>query len=556
MKTQLLITLSMLFLNALLAACGETGVRPAASGEDDRMGGVAVVCIGALPESLHSFVSADQDASDFRVLLFTPLVLYDSTGNIRPHLAREWEWQNDQQQLVLRLRPDVRWHDGEKVTAEDVAWTLRSAADTAYAYPNWDDLSSLRDVIVRDSLTVEVLFDGPFISGLEPFAQLPILPHHLLSQVPAAEFARAAYHRAPVGSGPFRFVGRMADGALQFDRFADFPEELGRARLDRLVVRAVPEPSSMLIEMQTGNIDLCVSGASFARQVEAAPELVAMELPPLGVQQIQLATGIAPLNDVRVRRAISAALRRAELAAVVSPLARPARTYLPGGSEHWLAGAELQPDADSALAAALLDSAGWSVMGADRLRRNAAGMPLRFTVVAPLSLENVLTVVQSQLRSVGIDLRMQFMEGASFVAMVYNPSARPPAIALSIFPDKFTIPDPAGQLHSRGSFNFTGWGGTETDSLIERLSTLISDEERTRVYQQLQHRVTQEVPIVYTLFFPLVVAVGPRVQGVRTDLNGPYTSVSEWWIPAAQRRRTGGATPPDTTTPAAEGTRS
>jgi ABC-type transport system substrate-binding protein len=403
----------------------------------------------------------------------------------------------------------------------------------------------VRDAVVRDSATVELLFDAPFAAGLEPFAQLPILPRHLLGEVVAGEFARADYHRAPVGSGPFRFNGRMADGALQFDRVADFPEDLGRALLDRIVLRAVPDASAILIELQTGNIDACVTGSSLARQVQSSVQLEAVEVIPAGVQVIPLSTTTPPFDDARVRRAFSAALKRAELGATISPLTRPARTYLPAGAERWLDASLLQPDADSALAAALLDSAGWSTVGADGIRRNAAGEPLRFTIAAPQQFQNFLTIAQAQLRAAGMDARLEFMEGAAFGARIMNPATRPAAFAISLFPDRFALPDPSSQLHSGGGMNLAGYRSAEVDSLIARLATVLADDERAAIYHTLQRRVAEDVPMVYTVYFPRMLALGPRLEGVRADLNGPFAAVAQWWIPPSARRR-GRAQPADT----------
>lgn len=528
-------------------ACAE-GPRSAVGGggaDAERAGGVAVVCANSLPDALDPFVSPDIIAADLRLLLFTPLVLFDSAGDLRPYLATDWEWEDEQRQLRLRLRGDVRWHDGQLVTAEDVAWTVLAAADSTYAYPS-GDFSGVRDAVVRDSTTIEVLFHEPFTAGLEPFTQLPILPRHLLAGVAADAFARDPYHRAPVGSGPFRFAGRTADGALQFDRFADFPEALGRPLLDRVVLRGVPEASSIMIELQTGNIDLCVTGSSLARDVTNTPGLSAVPLPPSGVQVIQLSTGVQPFTDARVRRAFSAALRRADLAASTSPLVRPARTYLPAGSERWADSTLLQPDANPVLAAALLDSAGWSTLGTDGVRRNAAGEPLRFTIVAPPPLSSLLTVIQSQLREVGMQAELRFMEGAAFVGTIRNPAARPAAMALSLVPDRFVLPDPSGQLHSRGGANFTGYADPGTDSLLARLEQVIPAEERGAIYHELQRRVAEQAPLIYTLYFPRLLAVGSRLEDVQSDLNGAFTSVTRWWIPPDERRRgSPAATPPD-----------
>jgi peptide/nickel transport system substrate-binding protein len=296
-----------------------------------------------------------------------------------------------------------------------------------------------------------------------------------------------------------------------------------------------------MTELRTGGVDVCVTGSSRARDVQAAG-LSAVPVLPAGVQVIPLDNARPPFNDVRVRRALSAALNRAELALAISPIARPAGTFMPAGDTRWTDPSLRQPDNDSARAVLLLDSAGFSTLGSDGIRRNAAGQPLRFTLVAPQPLQNLLTVVQAQLRRVGADAELRFLEGGAFVEAVGNPASRPAAIALTFISDRFLYPDPYAELHSGGDSNLSNYRNARVDSLVQRLRDVLPDEERARIYRELQERVTQDVPLLYTVYVPRLLAVGSRLQGVTADRNGPLGNVSEWWIPTSQRRRGPAAT--------------
>ena len=218
---------------AFTFACGDRSApAPVANGASEA-GGVAVYCAVNTGDALNPFVSSDEAAADLRPVLFTPLVFYDSVGDFRPGLARKWTWSDDHRTLTLELRTDVRWHDGQPVTAEDVAWTLNAAIDTAYGY--WGrgdlvDLESARPV----ANGVELRFKQPYAPGLEPLTKLPILPRHLLASVPGSGFRTAPYHQQPIGNGPFKFAGKLPDGSVKLDRVADYPEELGRPLLDRM----------------------------------------------------------------------------------------------------------------------------------------------------------------------------------------------------------------------------------------------------------------------------------------------------------------------------------
>jgi peptide/nickel transport system substrate-binding protein len=169
--------------------------------------------------------------------------------------------------------------------------------------------------------------------------------------------------------------------------------------------------------------------------------------------------------------------------------------------------------------------------------------------VAPQPLQNLLTVVQAQFRRVGADAELRFMEGGAFAETVGNPESRPAAIALTFISDRLLYPDPYAELHSGGDSNLSSYRNTRVDSLVERLRAVLPDDERARIYRELQERVAADVPLLYTIFTPRVLAVGSRLQGVLVDKNGPLGNAAAWWIPASQRRR-GPAAAPD---PAATG---
>ncbi|MBX6363008.1 MAG: peptide ABC transporter substrate-binding protein [Gemmatimonadetes bacterium] len=498
-------------------------------------GGLAVVCSQAAPARLDPFITGDLLSADLRMLLYTPLVLYDSAGGLRPYLATDWVWSPDHRTLTLHIRRDVVWHDGVPVTARDVAWTLGRAADPEWNYWAQSDFASLESATAKDSATVEVRFTASYVAGVEPLTVLPILPEHLLGRLSARDFREAAYHRDPVGSGPFRVAERRPDGSVVFERFDRFPAALGSPRLDRIALRVTPEPATMLTELRTGAVDACVAGSALAKEASAAPGLRLIPLEPAGLQALPLNNRASPLDDARVRRALSAAIRRAAVAAVVSPLAKPARSFLPAVSPYRDSLAR-QPDDDTALAARLLREAGWADPGPDGLRHDAAGRPLRIRVVAPQPFQPALTVIQAQLRRVGVGLDLEFMEWASYLGMLRKPETRPQAMALSGYPDKVVEPDFYDNFATHGGNNFSSYSSPVVDSLLDRLRTAVRPEQRKALYVALQQRITEDAPVLYVVSAPRLEIVGPRLRGVSVDLNGPFASVTEWWIPTASRR--------------------
>lgn len=520
---------SLVALACTLAGCGgERGTTPGAVVEGEKAGGMAVVCIQNAPESLNSFVSSDLGAADLRLLLFTPLVLYGDSGNYRPYLATSWEWSEDRRRLVFEIRRDLTWHDGRPLTVEDVAFTLEIARQPEYTYPSADDYADLEAVVVRDSTGVELRFARPQIGGLEQFVWLPILPRHLLGDMGPAEFASAEYHRAPVGSGPFKFAERRPDGLIVFQRYTGFAEDLGKPYLDRIVLRTIVEPSAILVELVNGGVDVCLTDAALAERAEDLDQLEMIVLEPPRLMVLPLNTTKPPLNDVRVRRALSAGIDRSEVATAITRVAEPAGNPLPRSSP-WFAADLLQPDGDSTLAVSLLESAGWHARGG--IRADQAGEQLRLDLIAPPAIGDALTVIQSQWRRIGVQADVRFMEWTAYVGLLQSPERRPDVMALTFYPEKVFTPDSElySEFHSEGFFNLGSYAESVLDSLIERLALPIELDERERIYREIQARIAEDLPMIFIAYVPRLEIVGTQLNGVEADLNGPFVSVANWW---------------------------
>lgn len=525
-------------LGLATAACGEA--RTEGTGDAERSpvaGGTAVICSQAAPEALNPFVSPDQGARDLAPLLFTPLLRYDEADGVRPHLARSWSWSPDGRALTLHLRTDVVWHDGAPVTAGDVVWTAERAADPTFGYPGGGGLSGLEDAGAPDDSTAVLRFRAPPPAGLEPLVHLPVLPRHLLAGAADDDpegFRRADYHRQPVGSGPFRLQERRGDGTLIFQRVEGYPEELGRPWLDRIAFRAIAEPGALVAELEAGGVDACVGGAGLAATAARSSRVRTLHVGPEGAQVMVLNTDRPPLDDVRVRRALSEAVDRQAVAAVVSPLAQPAGAALTPGSPFHHASLTMS-EARPERAAALLEEAGWTAPAGGGIRRNADGKELRLQLVAPPQLEPALTAVQAHLSRVGVGLELRFMEFAALIPTIMNPSTRPEAVALGFYDDRRLYPDYYDTFHSAGERNIAGYASPEVDGILERLREAPDEEERETLYRELQERLAEDVPVVYTVYVPRTLAVGSRLRGLEATPEGPFAAAAEWWRPGGGR---------------------
>ena len=165
------------------------------------------------PTSVSPLTARNQADRDLVALVFSGLVRNGPDGTIVPDLAKRWTVDSTGAVWTFELRPDARWQDGEPVTAEDVAFTIRTLQDPAYTGPA---AGSWQDVTVRTdgALTVVFTLSTP-LGGFLQAATQPIAPAHLLAGIPVDQLADDPFGRQPIGSGPFALVSldRLRGGA-------------------------------------------------------------------------------------------------------------------------------------------------------------------------------------------------------------------------------------------------------------------------------------------------------------------------------------------------------
>jgi len=504
----------------MLVACG--GRRPSdvvvyASGTDLESGNPLV--------TIHPLSRQIQ-----RHVLFVTLTRLDSALVPQPYFARRWTWTADRRQLTLDLEPTLTWHDGVPTTADDVAFTLAAVRDPTIGSPRAADLRELAGVVVLAPSRIRLDFSVRQRGIPQLFAELPIVPRHILARVPAAEMRRAAFNRNPVGNGPFRFVDRAPGQRWTFERNDRFPTALGGPpAIRRLVVAVVDEPTTKFAGLASGDLDFAGIAPTMAFLANRDPMIEVLDYPVLFSTGVVFNTHRAPFDDARVRRAVDLSLdRRRIVAAALSGYGTPAAGPVP--PENPLA-LSTTASGDTVAADSLLDLAGWK-RGA-RGERERDGKALRFELLTVGSGDNAVEqLIQADLAARGVAMDIRQMELGAFLARARAPEKTFDALITGV-PGDLSLSYVRAMFESSqkgGLLDYAGYHDPRLDSLFHRAAVASTENDARDAWLAVQRVLERDTPVAWVYHSRGVQGVSSRMRNVTMDLRGELVTVSRWTV--------------------------
>ena len=527
------------------AACGDgdRSTAPAARPdvpEAERYGGTVVVAGRNDIASMNTFTSLDIESLQHQAhLLFVTLLKADEREEPLPYLARSWSFDDDSTSVTFELERGLAWHDGEPVTAQDVVFTFETARNPAAGYPNRDYFDAWEGVELLDEYTLRFTI-RPAANLFYGWTRLAIMPEHVLGDVPPAELATHPFGtRSPVGNGPFRFVERAPGDRWVFEANPEFPDALGgRPYVDRYVYRVIADDATQATALRAGEVDLLTTASP--TNVARFGADTAVRLIPYDDRDysfIAWNTRRPLFEESAVRRGLTMAIDRPGIVGAVLE-GEGSVGVGPVGPWHWAVEsgpAPLPYAPDSARAA--LTAAGWADADGDGVLERD-GRPFRFTMyVTPRDTwRSIATIVQSNLRDVGIDMQIEVREASSLQPLVTSPDRRFDAFMLTWIPDQ-TLDDRAMWSCDQVAHpvHFSSYCNTELDAVLDSLLFVTDRDAYAGLVDRYNEILVTDQPYTFLYYPAHRAAARVGLRGVEMDARGNWVSVTDWWLEPSAR---------------------
>jgi len=431
----------------------------------------------------------------------------DEKLNIVPQLALSHETSADGKEVTIKLRPGVKFHDGELLDAEAAKFSLDRHLNfpTSFRKP---ELAALDHVDVVDPLTIRLVLKTPYsplIAQLTDRAGMMVSPK-------AAKEAGDKFGLHPVCAGPYKFVERVQQDRIVFEKFADYWNK-DNVFIDRVVFLPIVDATVRLANLKSGGLDLIERLlATDIKDVRADSRLKLSTALELGYMGLTLNIGNdknkGPLSQSeKVRQALDLSIDREAINQVVFN-----GEFTPGNQwvspEHpYYQKAFPIPTRDVAKAKALLKEAGVS-------------SPVSVDLMVPKGAENeaVAQVMQSMAAEAGFDLKIRLIEFATsfkqaqageFQAFLIGWSGRI---------------DPDGNayvfLHTKSPQNDGVYSNPEADKGFEDARLVTDPAQRKAIYEKVTGAVLKDEPIIYLFHRKLLIAHTAKLEGYRQMPDG------------------------------------
>lgn len=435
------------------------------------------------PNSLHPLRANDEGTARLGQLIYDFLMETGDDLRARPRLAESLETE-DHQTFVVHLRRGVRFHDGHELTARDVVYTFSKFLDPAFVSPFKGAFTSMIGVQALDDYTVVFELKAPFpsfpVTNLVP---IPILPDGVDDETLA---------RSPNGTGPYRFVRYATDDKVELTAFAGYWN--GAPRNAGIVLKVIPDDTMRGLELRKGTADVIVNDMppDIVHQMETTGDFTIVRSPGLDFSYLGFNMRDPAVSDRRVRQAIGYATNRDAIVKYLRrDLAHAATGLLP--PQAWA----YEPDIftftfDPGKAKQLLDEAGYRDPDGDgplpRLR-----LSLKVSTNEEVRLQS--TVIQQDLRQVGIDLDVRSYEFATVFADILKGNFQIMSLqwvgGAVIDPDILRRVFHSTQVPPVG-FNRGYYANAEVDRLIDLASTAVDEPERKAFYGAAQRIIAED----------------------------------------------------------------
>lgn len=545
-KKILSVALAAVLSASLLVGCGNKGGGSSSGEAKDTI----VYSMNTAPEGIFNPLISNVNIDKYVTsVVYASLMTVNDKGEQEPYLATESKVSDDMKKITYTLSDKAVWHDGKKVTANDVAYTFKAMADPNYTGGYYGDVQAVKGaeayhngeaediegIKVIDDKTIEIEFEKVYAPGVTNLGNVEIIPEHIWSKVDPGEWTKQTeLLNNPVGCGPYKLTEYKTGSHVKFEAATDFFG--GEVKTPNLVFKAINADTTQA-EFKGGNVDIA--------NVESLRQADIDALTSEGLKTVSYDNYMftymgfnlrkESLKDVKVRQAIMYAIDRQSIldnivegrGSVVNAPLLPSSWAYPEESELE------QYKYDVEKAKSLLKEAGWEDKDGDGIVENANGEKLELTIDCQNDHEvrqKTATAIQESLKAAGIAVEIDTMEYSALMDKAvanHDFDLYMMGNTLSLDPDPKPMWASTAISNEPGviGYNIVAYNNPETDKLIEEGNATLDQNERKSIYGEFAKILNRDVPEAYLFCQNVERVYNPGLEGYKPSTFNEFYNV-------------------------------
>lgn len=484
---------------AVLAGCAGGG-NAATNSERAK---TLVIAENEVPASFDP-VQADNSTVDEVVLpVYDTLLAYDG-NKLGASVAKEWTVSADGKSIEMTLRDDVTFHDGSKLTADDVAYTLDRIKKINTGVASF--LTAYDSTTVTDPTHLTITLSQPDATFLPALTRTYIVEKALVSKHEGSDNGQSWLSRNDAGSGPYRFTKYVDNQSASFTRYDKYWKGFD-GQAEKLQFQYFSSPNDEDQALKAGDVDIAmdIAPSQWASYQGNSAYKVDEAATNVGLYGFFNMDGTSTKNKV-LRQAVAMAYDyKAHVESILKGAGTELDGVLPAGFDIPTTGVT-QPEYDLDAAKKLVDDNG------------LAGTKLTMTYFkATTEMEQSATLLQSALKQIGITLDVQAVTYPAYVEMAAKPATRPDIAEVYAFP---AFPDASAVMYQNFDSKFIGsgqnWGAysnPEVDQLVQQAQSSTDEDQRKADYLKAEQLVTGDYATINMANAKYVTVMSSRVDG-------------------------------------------
>lgn len=548
MRKIISLALGLVFIaSVMLTGCGPT--KAVKVDESGKKGGTVRYAVWSSPKGVFQ-PALSNDNYDFSVyaLVFDGMLKMNPKGELEPCLAKSYVVSQDSKTVTFKLRDNIKWHDGEPFTAEDVKYTFEFMGDPDYSGPYGSLIKPIKGaeafknkqtqhiegIKVVDPNTISITTENINANALLNYGfSIRIIPKHIWEKIgakAASEDVEAL--RSPVGTGPFKMSKFIPDQYVELVANDNYWNK--RPNIDKIILQ-VTNPETAQAQMLNGEIDFMAISQMNPDDLELykSKNIQIQEIFGNSYQYVGMNNDLEIFKDKKVRQAFAYAINREGiLKDILYGYGEVANN--PYRSDFWAFPSglnEYKYDVNKAIG--MLKEAGWEYKESKhQMYRN--GNPVKFTLKYPSgnkAREQAAVIIQQDLKKIGIQTDLQIMEFSTALDMIKKGDYE-----LCLMGMGGSIGDPdirrfygSDYIAPKG-LNLSRMNNSKLDELLEKGLNYMKIEERKPIYNEVAMLLNDEMPIVYLYFWNEGRAINGKLKGVQVFSGTSYYDVENWYF--------------------------